>query len=284
MYKALDLAIQKQEDVLGGYVIRDKSYSNYMANAIWEIFLQDMKDNYPNAYNSYKNGGGSELKEGRYPPKMACFGSSSRFIYNLSKDIPGFQFEKQFHTHVGGKSNLDGFFDSIDCCTCIEAKCREPYYRTSHFGEKRKNVYYNLLKFITDQNIGLQFDCTETEDNEISIKTYSNDLPIKYFDIIQLVCHFCGIANKLLRNEINKNVRFIYLIYNPTKLPEACFKKGMKEKIVNRYDLTLNQMNSIDMNELFKTILNYFDPEKKTQYNFKFIKSDQNDFIDLLNK
>ena len=42
MYKALDLAIQKQEDVLGGYVIRDKSYSNYMANAIWEIFLQDM--------------------------------------------------------------------------------------------------------------------------------------------------------------------------------------------------------------------------------------------------
>ena len=43
-------------------------------------------------------------------------------------------------------------------------------------------------------------------------------------------------------------------------------------------------MNSIDMNELFKTILNYFDPEKKTQYNFEFIKSDQNDFIDLLNK
>ena len=142
MYKALDLAIQKQEDVLGGYVIRDKSYSNYMANAIWEIFLQDMKDNYPNAYNSYKNGGGSELKEGRYPPKMACFGSSSRFIYNLSKDFPGFQFETQFSTNVGGKSNLDGFFNSIDCCTCIEAKCREPYYR-SHLGEKRKNVYYS---------------------------------------------------------------------------------------------------------------------------------------------
>ena len=74
------------------------------------------------------------------------------------------------------------------------------------------------------------------------------------------------------------------MIYNPKELPETCFNKGMKEKIVNRYNLTLNQMDSIDMNELFKTILNYFDPEKKTQYNFEFIKSDQNDFIDLLNK
>lgn len=283
MYKALDFAIQQEESAMGGYEIGDKTYLNYMANAIWKEFLQDMKEHYPNAYKQYENGGGGELKEGRFPPKMASFGSSSRFIYNLSKDFSGFQFEAQFSTYIGGKSNLDGFLNSIDCCTCIEAKCREPYYR-SHFGEKRKNVYYKLLKFITEQNIGLQFNCTETEDNEIQIKTYSEDLPIEYFDIIQLVCHFCGIANKLLRNEINKNVRFIYLIYNPKELPETCFKKGMKEEIVNRYNLTINQMNSIDMNELFKTILNYFAPENKTQYNFEFIKSDQNDFIDLLNK
>ena len=63
----------------------------------------------------------------------------------------------------------------------------------------------------------------------------------------------------------------VLLLFGGKKIPELMqglgkgvksFKKGMKEEIVNRYNLTLNQMNSIDMNELFKTILNYFDPEK----------------------
>lgn len=283
MYKALDLAIQKQEAVQGGYELRDKSYSNYMANAIWENFLQNMKDNYPNAYYSYENGGGNELKEGRYPPKMACFGSSSRFIYNLSKDVHAFQFEVQFSTHIGGKSNLDGFLTSIDRCTCIESKCREPYY-PSHYGEKRRKVYYNLLKHITEQNIGLRFDCTELEDNNISIATYNKNLLIEYFDIIQLVCHFCGIVNKLIKNEINHNIRFIYLTYNPTEIPETFFVKGMKEKIVSRYNKMQIQMNSIDMNGLFKTILKYFEPEQKTKYSFEYVKADQNDFLDLLNQ
>lgn len=60
---------------------------------------------YPAAFEKFSEGSGKELEERKvgeytYPPKMASFGSSSRMLFNLSKDTHGFQFEKKIPTTV----------------------------------------------------------------------------------------------------------------------------------------------------------------------------------------
>ena len=78
---------------------------------------------------------------------MASFGSSSRFIYELSKGISGFKFEEKLDTKVGGIANLDGFIKSNGKYIYIEAKRREIYYST-HEGEEIKNVYMPVYEKI----------------------------------------------------------------------------------------------------------------------------------------
>ena len=80
MQKTLDLSIKKTEigSLQGGYSTV-KLYESYMSNDAWEDFIIEMKRNHPEAYKEYGAGSGGELKpKGKYPPKMASFGSSSR--------------------------------------------------------------------------------------------------------------------------------------------------------------------------------------------------------------
>ena len=102
--KILDYAIMadetaKNSDVKSGYITNGKPYNNYLSNDSFARFVEDMKTNHPTAYEMYGKGGGKELEERKvganiYPPKMASFGSSSRMIYNLTKDTDGFLFER----------------------------------------------------------------------------------------------------------------------------------------------------------------------------------------------
>ena len=86
----LDLAIKSKEigTTEGFYAVPYKGGTlnkpTYMINEEWNDFLSDMPEA---ARKEYGEGDGDELKEkdGR-PPKMASFGSSSRMIYNLSKE------------------------------------------------------------------------------------------------------------------------------------------------------------------------------------------------------
>ena len=88
--KLLDLSI-KQAGTNGNktdkcYVHKGREYYNYLDNASWQDFINEMKTLYYPIYENYKNGSGDELgikKVGKYPPKMASYGSSSRMIYLL---------------------------------------------------------------------------------------------------------------------------------------------------------------------------------------------------------
>lgn len=284
MDKALDIAKRKYEDGKGGYRMTGRPpYENYMSNESWESYLHEMETNYESAYGAYKNGGGKELEEKQYPPKMASYGSSSRFIYELSRDIQGFEFEKQFSTHIGGKSNLDGFIQKEDKAVCVEAKCREPY-GNSHKNEKRKKVYENILKHISNSNIGISFNC-QPDGDKIKIISESQYGIIEHFDIIQLVCHFCGIANQILENKISNDICFLYLTYNPSSIPEKYFENGFHSKIIKRYEKCLDEMNSIDFKELFRVIVSFFNKGKqKIHYTFQFIPVDQSNYVETIEK
>ena len=86
----LDLAIKSKEigTTEGFYTVPYKDGTinkpTYMTNKDWNAFLSAMPEA---ARKKYGEGDGDELKEkdGR-PPKMASFSSSSRMIYNLSKE------------------------------------------------------------------------------------------------------------------------------------------------------------------------------------------------------
>ena len=150
--KALDEAIRIYEtknnsNLFAGYTVNGRTYPNYISNSCWDDFYKDMKEKHPEAYDNYKNGDGKELDEKRvganiYPPKMASFGSSSRFVYSLMKDDFDFKFEKQLPTTVGGIANLDGFKKTENGYAFVEAKCREPYsVKDKVYGQKYKKLY-----------------------------------------------------------------------------------------------------------------------------------------------
>ena len=150
---ALDYAIRDYElkhlDKIGyGYEIPAMpSRLNYLSNDSWKSFLKEMS---PIHKAQFLDGDGGELKEkkgryGIYPPKMASFGSSSRFIYNLSKNIDNFCFEKALPTRVGHTANLDGYLKK-DIDIFVEAKCREIY--ASHKKTKVNDVYKKVYEHI----------------------------------------------------------------------------------------------------------------------------------------
>ena len=154
--KLLDYAIMADEtaknpEIKSGYTVNGRTYDNYLNNTSWAVFVAEMKEENPTAFDMYGKGGGKELEERRvganvYPPKMASFGSSSRMIYNLMKGVDGFLFEKKLPTTVGGIANLDGFMETDEKYIFIEAKCREPYSRKENIYERK---YENLYKTIT---------------------------------------------------------------------------------------------------------------------------------------
>ena len=297
--KALDYAIRDYEcnekSVGYGYEIAGNKYWNYLSNKSWEEFLKSMSSLHRAQYND-ADGGELKEKKGRWgicPPKMASFGSSSRFLYNISKDIVGFQFEKLLPTRVGGTANLDGYITRGDGDVFVEAKCREIY--SSHKTIEVSNVYEEIYKELQELYPEFSFKNNGRpikngkEDNEHFNCTFKfNGKEIIHFDIKQLICHFLAISANILENEnANKNIKFIYLIFNPNEVIEQVEKESYKKQIIEIYGDTKKEITDyFDMKLLFKSIFKIqakrlgLEGEKYSLFEFHLL--DQDDYNKII--
>ena len=286
---ALDFAIRDgQEEFDYGYKISDKSpYNNYLCNDDWKRFIDSMS---PLHLAQYNDADGGELKEksGRWginPPKMASFGSSSRLIYECSKSIPGFCFEKQLPTRVGHTANLDGYLCRPDEDVFVEAKCREIY--SSHLNQKISLVYKDVYEFIKSKYPDFSYECKpiEKEPDYMACSFLMNDKYISHFDVKQLICHFLGICANILENKANTHVRFTYLIFNPdfdTDFSNPHIS-NFQSKILEEYKETLEEINIFgDFKWLFDAVMDYQSKHlgiPKAQCVFEFALHDQKSYV-----
>ena len=291
--KALDYAIRDYEckkfPVESGYNIENNIYCNYLSKNSWKEFKDSMKKVHR---RQFEDADGGELKEkkGRWgicPPKMASFGSSSRFLYNISKDIVGFQFEKLLPTRVGGTANLDGYIMRGDVDVFVEAKCKEIY--SSHKPIKVSDVYKEIYDKLKTDN-GFSYDEIKdgkTDDKHFKCTFKFDSEDIVHFDIKQLICHFLAISANILEDEkANKNVKFVYLIFNPKDADAACFENekvsSYKERIFKIYNETIKEIRKFDMKELFASVFKIqagrLGVEGKKYSSFDFCIADQKDY------
>ena len=292
MQKTLDLSIKKNElgTIEGAYFVPDgNSYSAYMSNTEWDALIKDMERNHASAFEEYGAGSGGELKpKGKYPPKMASYGSSSRMIYNLCKDIPNFHFEYQLPTRVGGVANLDGFMESDNKYIFVEAKCREPYGVKSNLIDNKYRELYKHINKDKTCNLSIQI---ENADSKIKVMFSVGENKIESFDIKQMICHLLGITVKFLNAPTDKKIAFLYLCYNPKFIEIAEGKK--KESILKTYNQMREECNAIDFRGLFKSIVMYLSEEIKVGHatdtamdtmlnNFDFLLCDQSTFLSKL--
>lgn len=261
----LDFAIKLKETgtTEGFYTVSYKNETlqkqTYMTNDEWIDFLTTMPEA---ARREYGKGDGDELKEkeGR-PPKMASYGSSSRMIYNLSNKKEGFHFEKKLPTTVGGKANLDGFYEDDNRYIFVEAKCHEPYTAKNIMVSK---CYEKLYKYINEQMLGsIHIDMEASKcGGYLNVEYFADSKKLKYFDLKQMICHMLGIATGVLIGTLErKRTDFIYLLYDPTELnidPDA------KKVIDEIYERTCYECNLVDFTELYRVLLNFLIKEKYT--------------------
>lgn len=194
LLKDFDLAIAKAEKETSGYRIGDRVYDSYLSNEAWGTYLAKMSKEHRCQYGD-GSGGELEEKKGR-PPKMASFASSSRMIYRLSNDIPGFVFEKQLPTVIGGIANLDGYLEREHDFVFIEAKCREPYSHTAiqTIKQNYKPVYAYLREIMPRVFSCVMEDVPDTRDMRVAF--FCKGDSVAYFDIKQMICHLLGVAIK----------------------------------------------------------------------------------------
>lgn len=284
---ALDCAIRDSEGKQGGYIMEGKNvcYCNYMSSEDWQKYCKNIS---PNHREQFDDGAGGELKEGKYPPKMASFGSSSRLIYELSKNIPGFSFEEKLDTRVGGIAHLDGCMKNDLEYIYVEAKRRE-IYGNSHKNEKIKSVYIDVYEWIKDKCpdvFGYSKDDSEIDMAEKGIYTnvtfIINNKEVLYFDLKQLICHFLGITYDIAKHPIqNAKVKFIYLLYNPGDIKDQLDKKYKKyeTKIIDRYNEVVNFVNNniAVFKKIFNAVLEYqiekqkLNGETKIEFEMKLV-------------
>ena len=282
----LDYAIRDKEDKTygEGYIISKSklAYDRYMSNDGWDRYLAEMSENHR---NQYKDGDGGEINEksgrwGTYPPKMACYGSSSRIIYTLLRGVANIEFEKKFATLVGHTANLDAYLQTGYTDIFLEAKCREIY--ASHTKIDIGKVYKPVYEYIKQCNKKFGYsDEPSKANNKFRCSFYYDGEQIIRFDIKQLICHFLGIAANYLKpkkgeNAMN-NIRFVYFIYNPNELGN--------EALEEVYDNTKKEIDKIKIKDLFKAVFEYQKKNltiEKEMPIFEFVLADQNDIIDKL--
>ena len=259
----LDLAIKSKEigTTEGFYTVPYKDGTinkpTYMTNEDWNAFLSTMPEA---TRKEYGEGDGDELKEknGR-PPKMASFGSSSRMIYNLSKEKKGFHFEKKLPTTVGGTANLDGFYEDDNRYVFVEAKCHEPYTAKNVTVSK---AYEKLYNYINEQMLGnLHIDMQTSKCGRyLNVEYFADGEKLEHFDMKQMICHLLAIATGMLKGTLKrKQVDFIYLLYDPTELD---IEVDAKEVIDEIYERTCYECNLVDCAELYRVLLNFLIKEK----------------------
>ena len=284
LHYELDYAMRDKEKAYygTGYEIDGRKYDRYMSNDGWERYLAEMSEEHR---NQYKDGDGGEIKEkkgrwGTYPPKMACYGSSSRIIYTLLRDVPSIEFEKKLDTQVGRHpANLDAYLRKGYTDIFLEAKCREIY--SSHNKIDIGNAYKPVYEYIKQCNGKFGFsDDPSSESNKFKCSFYYDGTQIIRFDIKQLICHFLAIAANYLKPkkgvDAMDNIRFVYFIYNPKELGNEDLKRVYAE--------TINEIRKIGVIELFKAVFEYQKKNltiEKAIPKFEFVPADQNDILNL---
>ena len=256
-----------------------------MSNEDWERYLAKMSEDHR---KQYEEGDGGEINEkrgrwGTYPPKMACYGSSSRIIYTLLRGVANIEFEKKFATLVGHTANLDAYLQTGYTDIFLEAKCREIY--ASHTKIDIGKVYKPVYEYIKQCNKKFGYSDEPSKANNKFRCSFSYDgKQIIRFDIKQLICHYLAIAANYLKplngKDAMANIRFIYFIYNPNELGKKTLDKV--------YDDTINEINKIgviELNELFKAVFEYqkknLEIEKEMPI-FEFVLANQHNIIDKL--
>lgn len=287
--KKLDLAIKASEigTENGGYLVNGKHFDSYMTNEEWEKFKSNIT---ANAISEFSKGDGGELIEKNgYPPKMASYGSSSRMIYNLSKEKEGFHFEKKLHTTIGGTANLDGFYDDGYRYIFVEAKCHEIYSKKSNVVSKSYQKLYEFINTYMADSIQIQMSDAK-KDGYMDVTYFVEGEELLHFDFKQMICHLLGIATGILKGTLKrKQIDFIYLLFDPTELD---ISKETKEVINEIYERTRYECNLVDFATLFRVILLFLMEEKygyiinddeldMMTYEFSFILASQ-EFYPLL--
>lgn len=273
----------------------ETTYWNYLSNAAFDKFKSSMSYEHRDQYKKAQ-GGELEEKKGKYgdtcPPKMASFGSSSRFVYNISREIDGFNFERKLPTKVGSsQANIDGYLKHNGTDIFVEAKCREIYYDSYEKQEVSKSymeIYTELKKLYP----GFSFkDCGQKDKNRFYCTFEFNGEPILHFDVKQLISHFLGITAGILEGKVTTNVKFVYLIFNPYKDGVSFDNEKIKsyeEDIKSVYDKAIKEVTGFDMRDLFKAVMEIQQkrlaklPSKNDSFNFEI--ADQNDYLEILKK
>ncbi len=253
--KELDLAIKVAETQTtdGTY----GKYNTYMTKEEWDAFKNAML---PSALDEYGAGGGDELSEknGR-PPKMACYGSSSRMIYKLSCHKEGFHYEKKLSTTIGGTANLDGFLEEDNRYVFVEAKCHEPYSTKSNSASKAYEKLYDYINAQMGGNIEIAMKTSKCG-RYLDVEYFSDGEKLEHFDMKQMICHLLGIATGVLKGELKqKQIDFIYLLYDPTELD---LSPATKEAVDAIYERTCYECNLIDFALLLRIIFSFLMEEK----------------------
>ena len=255
-----------------------------MDNKSWKQFVEGMK---PEHFNQYASGDGKELEENRgNPPKMASFASSSQMIYRYSCDIDGFAFEEQLPTTVGGTANLDGYLELADKHIFVEAKCHEPY---GHSGKQSISINYGALygelSKIPASHFGYRIIDADEKAKKMHVEFLCNGELVKQFDIKQMICHMLGIATRFLKHPDQKQITFLYFLYNPAVLQLSQKTKG---EVLSIYDATCRAANIYNFKVMFGCIIDFLiehkglradrDYVEHLKNSFEFILCDQNTY------
>lgn len=236
-----------------GYMINGKLNNRYIENDAWNIFVNNMTSS---ARTAFSEGSGDELgikKIGNKPPKMACYGSSSRMIYLASRDIPNFKFEEKLPTTVGGTAHMDGYLEKDNHVIYIEAKCREPYSQNSYIIDRKYEALYRYIE--ESPEVNLKCEITILNEKKMKVAFVANGTELTRFDIKQMICHLLGIATRHLKTQSDKAIRFIYFLYNPKHLEIT--DDNLKQRIYDVYDTEIKECDSIPFDSLFRVILRY---------------------------
>lgn len=283
--KALVLEETQQGNVKSGYIVEEtgRKYPEYLHKDSWEALKRDMD---PEHKKQYGAGGGKELdeKNGK-PPKMASFASSSRMIYNYSKDIPGFVFEKKLSTTVGGMANLDGYLELPDKYIFVEAKCREPYGHKAEqiIKQNYHDIYAYLREKMPDNFSCVMEDIQEEKEDQpkrnMRVAFFCKGKSVAHFDIKQMICHLLSVATDGLKYQEDRDRLFLYFLYNPFALQ---MPQEAKVEIMRIYDDTCWVANHFDFKVMFGHIVDFLRVSGKIRAEDEYIAYLKNSFNFML--
>ena len=249
---------EQSKGIPAGYRVDGREpYRFYMSNEAWSAMKDGMTEE---ARAQFEAGGGGELNG--EPPKMAAFHSSSRMVYLLSKDWPGFVFEKKLPTIVGGTANLDGYVERPGRVFFVEAKCRELYGHESP--ETVSNRYLEVYRYLSEkmpETFGYHAD--DRGDGYSSVTFYRHQQAVEGFDLKQMICHLLAVAaSRLQEEQIHQKAYFLYVIYDPSALP---LKPETREQICSIHARTVADAKGFNMEEMFGHIVDYLVHSKKLE-------------------